>query len=85
MPGSRKAKICTLIDSIRSRQLRYLPPLLLFTAVACTAFAYWGLKTKSGRAAFDEMAGIIPMGVGALGAILALAAVVAWWWLSRRA
>lgn len=62
--------------------MRLLAALLLIAAVLCVAFGYWGVKTPAGRAAFDEMAGMIPMGVGVLGIVLALAALVLWW-LSR--
>jgi uncharacterized membrane protein len=51
-------------------------------ALACAAFAYWGLRTVAGRRAFDEMAGMVPLGAGVVGAILAFCAVVTWW-LSR--
>ena len=56
---------------------RLLILLLLF--VACEVFGYWGLNTVSGRAAFDEMAGIIPAAAQGLGWLLLIAAgVVAW-------
>jgi hypothetical protein len=54
-------------------------PLLLVLAVAgacLLAFGYWGVNTVRGRQMFDEMAGMIPMGVGALGALCLAAAVV---------
>lgn len=44
--------------------------------LALLAFGWWGVQTTAGRRAFDEMAGMIPMGAGALGALLLLAAVV---------
>jgi len=62
--------------------MRLLTALLLIASVLCVAFAYWGLKTTAGRAAFDEMAGMIPLGVGVLGIVFALGALVLWW-LSR--
>ncbi|MEZ5462620.1 hypothetical protein [Dokdonella sp.] len=40
---------------------------LLVLAVACVAFAWWGLSTVSGRKTFDEMAGIFPVLVGVAG------------------
>jgi hypothetical protein len=64
--------------------MRLLPLSLLVLAVGCVAFAYWGVSTTSGRRAFDEMAGMIPMGVGALGILLAIAAAIVWW-MGRRA
>lgn len=43
----------------------------------CLVFAYWGLETRHGRAAFDEMAGMIPFFAGIAGAAaLAVAAVL---------
>lgn len=57
---------------------------LMFLAIACEVFSYWGLNTIAGRQAFDEMAGIIPLAAGLLGALLAVSAVVVWWF-GRRA
>lgn len=56
-----------------------MPIFLLAIAVACEAFAYWGLNTVAGRAAFDEMAGIIPLAAAPLGLCFALAALLLWW------
>ena len=53
-------------------------------ALACEAFAYWGLTTTSGRRAFDEMAGMIPFAAGCAGVLFAVFALVAWW-RARRA
>ena len=39
-------------------------------------FCYWGVFTESGSAAFEEMAGMIPAGAGALGALLLLIALI---------
>lgn len=52
---------------------------LLALAIACEAFAWWGLGTVPGRQAFDEMAGMIPYAAAALGALFALASAFAWW------
>ena len=60
--------------------MRYLPLILLTAAFACLAFAYWGMETPSGRRAYDEMAGIIPMAVGLVGAILGVVALAIWVW-----
>ncbi len=65
--------------------MRYLPLLFLIAALACFAFAYWGIETPSGRQSFDEMAGIIPMGIGLVGAVLMGAAVAIWGWRWFRA
>jgi len=45
--------------------------ILVALALACEAFAYWGLNTISGRHAFDEMAGMIPLAAAVLGLVLA--------------
>lgn len=59
--------------------MRMAAVLLLVLALACEAFAYWGLKTQPGREAFDEMAGIVPLGASLLGALLTALAALAWW------
>jgi hypothetical protein len=48
-------------------------------AIACEAFAYWGLETVAGRQAFDEMAGMIPFAAAVLGALFCLVSAWAWW------
>ena len=53
--------------------------ILLLLFVACEAFGYWGLNTVSGRAAFDEMAGIVPGVAQILGWVFLIAAGVVWW------
>jgi hypothetical protein len=60
--------------------VRALVPLLLVAGAGCFAFAYWGLKTPAGRRAFDEMAGIIPMVAGLVGAVFCVAALALWLW-----
>jgi lipopolysaccharide export LptBFGC system permease protein LptF len=56
---------------------------LIVAAAICEAFAYWGMKTVAGRAAFDEMAGIIPLAAAPLGLCLAIAALILWWRRTR--
>jgi hypothetical protein len=56
-----------------------VPPLLLLLAAAGAAFARWGIHTRAGRARFDEMDGILPVAVGIVAALLALAAVAVRW------
>jgi hypothetical protein len=68
----------------RTGSTRYVPLLLLVAAIPCWGFAHWGLETTAGRAAFDEMAGIIPMVVGILGIVFALCAAVIGWLNQRR-
>jgi hypothetical protein len=46
--------------------------LLLTTSVPLMLFGWWGVYTAAGRRAFDEMAGMVPFGAGALGALLAV-------------
>jgi hypothetical protein len=53
--------------------------ILIVAAVICEGFAYWGLKTVAGRAAFDEMAGMIPLVAAPVGLCFAIAALVLWW------
>ncbi len=52
---------------------------LLVVGGALAAFGWWGVETASGRRRFDEMAGMIPMGAGALGVLLVLVALVLRW------
>jgi hypothetical protein len=59
--------------------MRIAPLVFVGLALASEAFAWWGLTTTSGRRAFDEMAGMIPLAAGAIGVVFALAALVAWW------
>lgn len=59
--------------------MRTLPLCLAILGLAGVLFAYWGLETVSGRKAFDEMAGMIPVGAGVVGAILLIAAAIVWW------
>lgn len=51
---------------------------LLVAALACFGFSYWGLNTVPGRAAFDEMAGIIPLAATPAGFLLLICAAVLW-------
>lgn len=62
--------------------MRDFPSLLLGAALACFGFSFWGLSTVAGRAAFDEMAGMIPLAATPVGVILLLCAVLKW--LKRR-
>jgi len=57
--------------------------LLIVAALACFGFSYWGLNTVSGRASFDEMAGMIPLAATPVGLLLLLGAAVVLW-LGRR-
>ncbi len=58
--------------------MRALSTILLVAALACFGFSYWGLNTASGRAAFDEMAGIIPLAATPVGFLLLIVAAVLW-------
>jgi hypothetical protein len=60
-------------------QMRTIAVLLFVLTLACELFAYWGLNTVSGRAAFDEMAGMIPLAVGIVGLPLAILSGWIWW------
>jgi high-affinity Fe2+/Pb2+ permease len=63
---------------------RRTPGYLFVLGSACGAFAYWGMFTKRGSHAFDEMAGMMPFFVGLASGPLFLGAAVLWW-LERRA
>jgi len=65
--------------------VRFLPPSLLVAAIACFAFAYWGLETPAGRRAYDEMAGMIPMAAALAGTVFCVCAVAIWLWRWWRA
>ena len=54
--------------------MRTLIPVLAIVGLCLVAFGYWGVNTVRGRQMFDEMAGMIPMGLGALGALCLAAA-----------
>jgi hypothetical protein len=58
--------------------MRNAPTVLLASALVCFGFSYWGVNTISGRAAFDEMAGMIPLAAAPCGVVLLLAAAVQW-------
>jgi lipopolysaccharide export LptBFGC system permease protein LptF len=58
--------------------MRVLPTVLLAAALACFGFSYWGLNTVSGHAAFDEMAGMIPLAATPIGVLILLCAAVLW-------
>jgi hypothetical protein len=48
------------------------------------AFAWWGMNTRAGQQAFDEMAGMIPFFAGVAGAILVVVALgIAGWRMWR--
>ena len=57
----------------------WIVALLAIGAIACMSFSWWGLNTAAGRAAYDEMDGIIPFAAGPLGLVLGLVALVVWW------
>ena len=59
--------------------MRIMIILLVFAAIACEAFSYWGLNTIAGRSIFDEMAGMIPLVAAPFGLCFAGAALLAWW------
>ena len=45
---------------------------MLFLGVALMVYGWWGIFTPSGQRAYDEMAGLIPLYGGILGAFLAV-------------
>jgi len=44
--------------------------MLALAGALLLAFGWWGLETTAGRHRFDEMAGMVPLAAGALGALL---------------
>lgn len=64
--------------------MRALSLILAFFGAALVAFGYWGSQTRAGQVAFDEMAGIIPLLAGLLGAGLSVAALALRVWAGRR-
>lgn len=55
--------------------MRIVACLALLASLALGAFAWWGTSTATGRARFDEMDGIYPLGAGLLAALLIVLAV----------
>ncbi|MEP6881815.1 MAG: hypothetical protein ABI866_07475 [Dokdonella sp.] len=53
--------------------------ILAFLSVASALFAIWGVGTRSGQHAFDEMAGMLPLAAGICSMLLAIGALLAWW------
>ncbi len=58
---------------------RKIAAVLATLAVACEVFGYWGVYTKGGQQAFDEMAGMIPFFSMVMGGVFALGALIAWY------
>jgi len=61
--------------------VRFLPLILCSIGVVAVIFSIWGTKTDLGRHTFDEMAGIIPLAAGAVGALLILGGAI--WMIAR--
>ena len=59
--------------------MRTATVILFLLALGCGSFGYWGLHTPSGRRAFAEMAGILPMASAWLSLVFAAAALVTGW------
>lgn len=56
--------------------MRIAAMLLLLASCCLAIFAWWGIYTRAGNRAFDEMAGVVPMYAGfaaAVGLLLSLA------------
>lgn len=83
--GQGPSKACLHFTCVRNStacqgsSMHNLPTLLLVAALGCFGFSYWGLNTVSGRGAFDEMAGMIPLAAAPVGILLLLCAAVLWW------
>lgn len=61
--------------------MRYVPQVLITVGLIAIVFGWWGLNTVAGRRQFDEMAGMIPLGAGVIGAVALLAGIV--WFVVR--
>jgi hypothetical protein len=83
--GQAQYRRSRLNSNVRRHRMRSVALVLLLLAVACEAFAWWGMNTASGRAAFDEMAGIIPLAAAPAGLVLAVTSIFTWWRSTRRA
>lgn len=57
--------------------------ILVMLGICALGFGYWGSKTMAGKRAFDEMAGMIPLGAAVLGGLLLLAAALLWFFKLR--
>lgn len=62
----------------RSIPKRVVSAACLVLAISLASFSYWGLYTESGRHAYDEMDGIIPLAAAPLSVCFAVCAVLAW-------
>ena len=59
--------------------VRLVSGFLLLVAIALGGFSWWGTSTATGRARYDEMDGLYPVGAGLLASIcVTLALVLAW-------
>jgi len=56
--------------------MRVTAVLLALSGALLMAYGWWGVNTVAGRRRYDEMAGMIPFGLGVLGALLLVAGVV---------
>jgi len=56
--------------------MRTVACLALLASLALGSFAWWGTSTAAGRARFDEMDGIYPLGAGLLAALLIMLAFI---------
>jgi hypothetical protein len=56
--------------------MRLLALILAIVALPLGIFAWWGTSTAKGRAKYDEMDGLYPMGAGVLAGVLIVAAIL---------
>ena len=56
--------------------MKLLALILAVASLPLAYFAWWGTSTVAGRAKYDEMDGLIPMGAGLLAIVLIIASVV---------
>ena len=60
-----------------------LPVILLAVGVVLMGSGWWGISARAGRRMFDEMAGIIPMALLGVGALLLATGILLGVWRSR--
>jgi len=56
--------------------MRVTAVILALSGALLVAYGWWGVNTVAGRRRYDEMAGMIPFGLGVLGVLLLAAGAV---------
>lgn len=63
----------------KGKRMKVTARLLAFLSFAYALFSIWGVSTRTGQHAFDEMAGMLPLAAGFCSMLLANGALLAWW------